>query len=70
MDEDTIVVASNKPSSGGQTGTMSRTPTIYEALPFTPLSSIVPFTPGMLAFTCDDPTRNTVSLPQFDTTIS
>ncbi len=29
-----------------------RTPTIYEALPYTPLSSIVPFTPGMSALIC------------------
>lgn len=28
------------------TGTKLRTPTVLEALPYTPLSSIVPFTPG------------------------
>ena len=38
----------------GSSGGKLRMPTVHEALPYTPLSSIVPFNSGQSAFTCCD----------------
>lgn len=55
------------PGSGQQqassSGTKMRMPTVHDALPFTPFSSIIPLNSGQSAFTCCTFTAELVTRP-------